>query len=137
MATTTVLANPYIEINNVDYTDQCTSVVVTERYESLESTSFGGTARKYTAGLGSHEITVTLMLAYNTAEVEANLEALVGTQTSVEVYANGSATPGATNPKYTLTDCYFESFTPINASLGTLQTCDLTFTGGTMARAIA
>ena len=137
MATTTVLANPYIEINNVDYTDQCTQVTVTERYEALEATSFGSSARKYTAGLGNHEITVTLMLAYNTAEVEANLEALLGTQTSVEVWANGSLTASATNPKYTLTDCYLESFTPINGSLGQLQTCDLTFTGGTMARVIA
>lgn len=137
MATTTVLANPALEINNVDYTDQCTQVVVTERYESLESTSFGGTARKFTAGLAAHEVTVTLMLAYGTAEVEANLEALVGTQTSVEIWANGSTTPGATNPKYTLTDCYLESFTPINGQLGQLQTCDLTFTGGTLARVIA
>ncbi len=70
-----------------------------------------------------------------TAEVEANLEGLVGTTTTVEVYATNSTSPSATNPEYTITGAYLESFTPINASLGELQTVDLTFTGGTYARA--
>ena len=95
MATTTVLSNPTVLINAVDYTDQCTSAVFTTRYESLEATAFGDTARKYTKGLGNHELTVTLMLAYDTSEVEANLSALVGTTTTVVVYAGASVTPAA------------------------------------------
>jgi len=135
VATTTVLSNPTVLINAVDYTDQCTSAVFTTRYESLEATAFGDTARKYTAGLGNHELTVTLMLAYDTSEVEANLSALVGTTTTVVVYAGASVTPGVTNPEFELAGAYLESYTPINASLGALQTVDLTFTGGVLTRA--
>ena len=137
MATTTTLANPAVLINAVDYTDQCTSAVFTTRYESLEATAFGDTSRKYTKGLGNHELTLTLMLAYDTSEVEANLSALVGTTTTVVVYANGSTSPGVTNPEFELAGAYLESYTPVNASLGTLQTVDLTFTGGVLTRATA
>ena len=62
MATTTVLSNPALEINNVDLTDQCTSATVTYQFDELEATAFGDTSRKYTKGLGNHEITFTLML---------------------------------------------------------------------------
>jgi hypothetical protein len=137
MATTTVLANPgLVEINNVDFTDQCTSAVVTYQFDELEATAFGDTARKYTKGLQNNEITLTLMLSYGTGEVEATLEGLAGTTTTVEVVANGS-TPSATSPKYTLTGCFLAGFTPINAALGTLQTVDLTFRGGAFTRAVS
>ena len=137
MATTTVLSQPALLINAVDYSDQCTSATVTINFESLEATSFADGARKYTAGLGNHEVTCTLMLAYGTSEVEENLEGLVGTTTDVVVYATSSTTPAVGNPEYTFSGMYLESITPINGSLGELQTIDLTFTGGTYVRATA
>jgi hypothetical protein len=76
------------------------------------------------------------MLSYGAGEVEATLEGLTGTTTTVEVGAT-SLTPGASNPVYTLTGCYLSGFTPINASLGTLQTVDVTFRGGALTRAVA
>ena len=135
MATTTVLSQPALLINSVDYSDQCTSATVTINFESLEATSFADGARKYTAGLGNHEVTCTLMLAYGTGEVEENLAALVGTTTTVEIYATSSTTAAVDNPSYTFSGAYLESVTPINGSLGELQTIDLTFTGGTYVRA--
>ena len=137
MATTTVLSQPNLLIDSVDYSDQCSSATVTLTFESLESTSFADGARKYTAGLGNHEVTCTLMLAYGTSEVEENLEGLVGTNVDVVIYATNSQTPGVANPEYTFTGMYLESITPINGALGELQTVDLTFTGGTYARATA
>ena len=98
MATTTVLSQPALLINSVDYSDQCTSATVTINFEALEATSFADGARKYTAGLGNHEVSCTLMLAYGTSEVEENLAALVGTTTDVIVYATDSVTPGVANP---------------------------------------
>ena len=135
MATTTVLSQPALLINAVDYSDQCTSAVVTINFEQLEATSFADGARKYTAGLGNHEVTATLMLAYGTSEVEENLAALVGTTTDVVVYATSSTTPAVGNPEYTFSGMYLSSITPINGALGSLQTIDLTFTGGTYVRA--
>tara|TARA_R100001163_G_C5068390_1_gene208613 strand:+ start:4420 stop:4833 length:414 start_codon:yes stop_codon:yes gene_type:complete len=137
MATTTVLSNPGLVINSVSYTDQCTSCVVTLVNESLESTSFADAARTYTAGLENNEITAELMLAYGSSEVEELLTAIQGTQTTVTVFATNTETASASNPSYTLTNTYLESFTPINGSLGELQTVSLVFTGGAATRAVS
>lgn len=136
MSTVTNLTNPYLEIDGTDWTQQATACSVVSTIEALESTSFGDTARTYTAGLQANEITATLMLAYGAAEIESDLASLVGTTFNVVVGATG-ATPAADNPVYTLTGCYLESYTGINGDFGTLSTVDLTFRGGALTRAVA
>jgi len=130
----TVLSNPQITIDAVDYTDHCTSATVNVVYEQLENTTFSNTSRSYTAGLGSHEITATMMLAYGAGELEDDLAALVGTTFNV-VVTSAAGTVGAGNPSHTLTGCYLSEITPVNASLGELQTIELTFAGGVYTRA--
>lgn len=136
MATTTVLSNPYVSLDANDFTDQCTSATVTSTIEALEDTAFGSTARTYTAGLESNEITVTLLLSYGASEVEAILDGLVGTKFNTVVGAS-SVTPSASNPVYTLTNGYLESFTPINGNVGELQTVDISIRGGALTRAVS
>ena len=136
MATVTTLSQPYVSIDANDLTDQATSATVTSTIEALEATTFADSARTYTAGLANNEITVTLMLSYGASEVEDILQGLVGTTFNAIVGAS-SATPAADNPVYTLTGCYLESYTPINGSLGALQTVDVTLRGGALTRAVA
>jgi hypothetical protein len=136
MATVTNLTNPYLEIDGTDWTQQATTVSVVSTIEALESTSFGDSARNYTAGLQANEITATLMLAYGAAEIETDLAGLIGTTFNVVVGAT-SSTPAADNPVYTLTGCYLESYTGINGDFGSLSTVDLTFRGGALTRAVA
>ena len=143
MATTVYLSNPALTINSVDLTDQATSAVLTYNYEQLETTAFGDTARKFggsaVTSLQNNSFEVTLYQSYAASETEASVFGLVGIQTTITVSptATGLVTPSATAPKYTLTGAYLESHTPINASLGELSTITLTFTGGTLAKAVA
>ena len=143
MATTVYLSNPALTINSVDLTDQATSAVLTYNYEQLETTAFGDTARKFgssaVTSLQNNSFEVTLYQSYAASETEQTIYSLVGIQTTIEVSptAAGLATPSATAPKYTLTGAYLESHTPINASLGELSTITLTFTGGTLAKAVS
>jgi hypothetical protein len=134
MATSVYLSNPSVTINSVDLSDQCTAATITYNIEALENTAFGSTARTYTAGLANNSITVTLYQSYAATETEASIYSLVGTTTTL-VLQPASGAVSATNPSYTLTNAYLESHTPINASLGELSTIDLTFTGGTLAKA--
>jgi len=134
MATSTYLSNPSVTINSVDLTDQCSSATITYMAESLESTAFGDTSRKFTSGLYNNEVTVTLYQSYAATETEATIYALVGTTTTLVLKPSSSAV-SATNPSYTLTGAYLESHTPIAASLGELSTVSLTFKGGTLAKA--
>jgi len=143
MATSVYLSSPALTINSVDLTDQATSAVLTYNYEQLETTSFGDTARKFggaaVTSLQNNSFEVTLYQSYAASETEASVFGLVGIQTTITVSptAAGLVTPSATAPKYTLTGAYLESHTPINASLGELSTITLTFTGGTLTKAVS
>jgi hypothetical protein len=134
MATSVYLSNPSVTINSVDLSDQCTAATITYLVEQLENTAFGSTARSYTGGLQNNTVTVTLYQSYAATETEASIYSLVGTTTTL-VLKPGSGAVSATNPSYTITGAYLESHTPINASLGELSTIDLTFTGGSIAKA--
>ena len=137
MATSTYLSNPGVEVNSVSLTDQATSCTVTSTIESLESTSFGSSSRVYTSGLANNEITMDLYMSYAATETYATLAALVGTTTTVKVSNTvaGLATPSATEPCFTLTDCYLETLPVINATMGELSTISITFTGGVLTTA--
>ena len=140
MATSVYLSNPVVTINSVALTDQCTSATVNYVYEQLETTTFGDTARKFggaaVTSLQNNSIEVELYQSYATSETEATIFGLVGIVTTIIVApASGIAT--ATNPIYTLTGCYLESHTPINASLGELSTITLSFAGGVLTKAVA
>ena len=130
MASATYLSNPVLTINAVDLTDMCTAATLTNLVEALEDTAFGTTSRSYTAGLANNEVTLTFYASYAATETFAALSPLVGSKTTI-VLSPSSAATSATNPEFTLTDCYLESLPVINAALGTLSTYDIVLTGGT------
>lgn len=123
MATSTYLATPGVSVNSISLTDQCTSAVFTHRFDQLEYTTFGQTSRQYQAGLGNHEVTLTLYQSYAASETYATLAALVGNDDiTVVVDAGGEL--------FTLANCALLEMPVVNAALGELSTVDVTFVGG-------
>ena len=129
MATSTYLSNPVVTVNAVDLSDQCTAAVFTQRYDQLENTTFGKTARTYQSGLGNHEVTLTLYQSYAVSETFATLENVVGGLVTVIVKPAVGA-DSATNPGFTLTGALLAEYPVINATMGELSTIDVTFVGG-------
>lgn len=129
MATSTYLSNPVVTVNAVDLTDQCTAAVFTQRYDQLENTTFGKTARTYQAGLGNHEVTLTLYNSYAATETFATLENVVGGLVNV-IVKPASGSESATNPGFTLTGALLAELPVVNATMGELSTIDVTFVGG-------
>ena len=136
MATSTYLSNPVVTVNAVDLTDQCSSANLTRVIEALESTSFGKTARVYTAGLENSTLTLTMYNSFAATETYATLAALVGTSTTVTIKPTSAAT-SATNPISSLVGCYLETLPIVNAALGALDTIDIVLTGGVYSVATA
>ena len=136
MPTSTYLSNANCTINAVDVTDQVSAASIVRVIEALESTSFGKSARVYTAGLENSTVTLTMYNSFAASETYATLAALVGTQTTVKIKPTSAAT-SATNPESTLTGCYLETLPIVNAALGALDTIDITFTGGVYSVAVA
>ena len=130
MASATYLSNPVVTVNSVDLTDMCSAATLNHLVEALEDSVFGNLSRTYTGGLANNEVTLTFYASYAASETYASLSGLVGTKTTVTLQPSSAAT-SATNPLFTLTDCYLESLPVINAALGTLSTYDITLTGGT------
>lgn len=129
MATNQYLSNPVVKVNAVDLTGFATAATVLQRFEPLDNTTFGQTDRSYVKGLGDHEATITLLLTYAAAETYATLSTLVGTTTNVVVKPT-SAADSATNPGFTLTGALLAEMPVLQATLGELQTIDVTFQGG-------
>jgi hypothetical protein len=123
------LANPVINIGGIDLTGFCTAASVMERYDSLEDTTFGMTARESQAGLGNHEATVTLYMDYSDDATYEVLSQLVGTKTTIiATPASGANSP--TNPGFTLSETLLAELPVLSSSLGELQSIDITFTQG-------
>jgi hypothetical protein len=126
--TTVFLSSPVVTVNSVDLTDQCTSATFSQSVDALEKTVFGNAARLYTGGLQTNELVLEMFLDYDSGDVWATLNGLVGVATTVKVKADDAAA-SATNPELTLTGTLLASL-PQNFALGELQTVSVTFQGG-------
>jgi hypothetical protein len=131
-----VLTNASITINSVDLSTRSNSVEINYEKDSVEVTAFGDTGHKFTGGLENNSVTIELMQDFAAANVEATIFPLVGTTTTLLIKPTSSAV-GATNPSYTIAGAYLASHTPIGAAIGELAMTSLTFTGGTMTKAVA
>jgi len=131
-----VLTNAYISVNSVVLSDHGNSVTVNYEVDQIEVTAFGDGGHKFTGGLQNNSIEMTLNQDFASSNVEATIYPLVGTTTTVIIKPNG-ATTGATNPSYTITNAYLAAHTPVAGAVGELAQTTLTFTGGTIAKAVS
>lgn len=139
--TTTFLSNATVNLTQgattYDLSDQCSSVTLTIGNDALEATAFSSsgspTGRSFVAGLQSVEVTLEMYLSYGNNEVEAALAACVGKSSTLVISPSGT-TESATNPEYTITGAFLESFTPVNSTMGELATVSVSFTGGSWSR---
>lgn len=133
MATSTYLSNPVVTVNTVVLTGFATAATLTRNNTGSDVTAFGETSRTYGATLNDDELTVSLYMTYGSSEVYATLKGLVGTRTTVSV--SPSSTLTALSPRMILTGAYLESLPTLNASLGEIQSIDITFKGGVFSEA--
>lgn len=131
-----VLTNAYISVNSVVLSDHSNSVTVNYEVDQIETTAFGDLGHKFTGGLQNNSIELAFMQDFAASNVEATIYPLVGTTTTVVIKPNGSTT-SATNPSYTITNAYLSAHTPVAGAVGELAMTTLTFTGGTIAKAVS
>lgn len=130
----TYLNSPVVTVNSVALTGQCTAATLERAVDSLECTAFGDTAHKYTGGLQSNTVTLTMYGSFAATETYATLKNLVGTTTNITLKPTSAAT-SATNPLFTITGAYLETLPILDGSYGTLMEIDVVFTGGVYTEA--
>jgi hypothetical protein len=130
-----VLTDASITINAVDLSDRANSVELNYEIDSVEITAFGSGGHTFTGGLQNLSCTIEFMQDFAASEVEATIYALVGTSTEVVIKPTSDAV-GASNPSYTFTG-FLASHTPVAGAVGELAMTSLTFTGGTLVKAVS
>ena len=131
-----VLKDATITINSVALADHANSVTVNYEIDSVEVTAFGSGGHTFTGGLQNNSVEIQLMQDYATSNVEATIYPLVGTTTTIVVKPTSSAV-GATNPSYTISNAFLAAHTPVAGAVGELGMTSLSFTGGTIVKAVA
>ena len=132
---TLVLTNAYISVGGTVLSDHANSVTLNYESDSIEITAFGDTGHTFTGGLQNNSCEIAFMQDFASSNVEDTLYPLVGTTTTVIVKPNGSTT-SATNPIYTLSSTFLAAHSPVAGAVGELAMTSVTFTGGTLAKAV-
>jgi len=131
-----VLKDATITINSVALSDHANSVTVNYEIDSVEVTAFGSGGHTFTGGLQNNSVEVQLMQDYAASNVEATVYPLVGTTTTIVIKPT-SAVVSATNPSYTISNAFLAAHTPVAGAVGELGMTSLSFTGGTIVKAVA
>jgi hypothetical protein len=131
-----ILTDATITVNSVALSSLSNSVTLTFEKDSVEVTAFGDAGHKFTGGLQNNSCEMQLFQDFAASQTEATIYPLVGTPTTVVIKPTSSAV-GASNPSYTLTDTMLVSHTPVAGAVGEIAMTTLSFTGGTLVKAVA
>ena len=131
-----ILTDASITVNSVALSSLSNSVTLTYEKDSVEVTAFGDSGHKFTGGLQNITCEMELFQDFAASQTEATIFPLVGTPTTVVILPT-SAAVGAENPSYTITDAMLVSHTPVAGAVGEIAMTTLSFTGGSLAKAVS
>jgi len=120
-----VLTNPSITIGGVDLSDHINNITLETKYDIVETTTFGSTAKTRVAGLADNQISIDFMQDFGSSSVEATIYPLLGTTTSI-VIKPVAGTTTTTNPQYTVS-ALVADWTPLKGGVGQLATASVTW----------
>jgi hypothetical protein len=120
-----VLTNPSITVGGVDLSDHINNITLETKYDIIETTTFGSTAKTRVAGLADNQITLDFMQDFAASSVEATIYPLLGTSTSI-VIKPVAGTTTTTNPQYTVS-ALVADWTPLKGGVGQLATASVTW----------
>ena len=131
-----VLTNPSITIGGVDLSDHINNVTLDTKYDIVETTAFGSTAKTRVAGLADNSVTIDFMQDFGASSVEATIYPILGTATSI-VIKPVARTTTTTNPQYTISAVVSE-WQPLKGGIGQLATASVTWpVSGAITKALS
>jgi hypothetical protein len=131
-----VLKDASLTVNAVSLSSYVQSISLDFAVEAVSVDAMGNNGHQFVGGLQNNSVTVTLNQDFAASQVAATLDALVGSTTTVVIKPTSSAV-GATNPSYTISNAFLAGTQPVNGAVGDLAQMSVTFTGGTIVKAVA
>lgn len=122
-----VLRNCQITVNGVDFSDHISSVEVSMKKNSIDTTNFSGGGKEAVAGLKEDEFTIDFQQDFASAEVDATLYPLYNNETEFTVTVKPTASAvSPTNPQYSAT-CILLEYQPLSGKVGELSDTKVKF----------
>lgn len=122
-----VLRNCQITVNGVDFSDHVSSVEVSMKKNSIDTTNFSGGGKEAVAGLKEDEFTIDFQQDFAAAEVDATLYPLYNNEVEFTVTVKPTASAvSVTNPQYSAT-CILLEYQPLSGKVGELSDTKVKF----------
>jgi hypothetical protein len=132
-----VLKDASLVVNSINLSAYVSSITLDYAVDAVAADAMAATnGHVFLGGLQNNSLAVTLNQDFAASTVAATLDALVGTSTTVIIKPT-SATVGASNPSYTISNIFVSGTQPVSGSVGDLAQMQLTMTGGTLVKAVA
>lgn len=129
------LTNASITIGGTDVSALANSVSLNYEIDQVEATAFTGN-HVFIGGLQNNSVEITLLQDFAATKTEATIYPLVGTQTTIVIIPVNAAV-STSNPRYTISNAFISSHTPVAAKVGELAQTTITATGGTLVKTTA
>lgn len=127
MAQKFILRDCSITVNGVDFSSHVSSVEISLKKASVDTTNFSGGGKEQQAGLKEDEFTIDFQQDFNAAEVDATLYPLYDLESEFTVVVKPTAAAvSATNPSFTGT-CILLEYSPLTGKVGDLSTTKVKF----------
>jgi hypothetical protein len=123
-----------VTVNSVDLSDHVQSVAFDVNSTEVDVTCMGDVWDQMVGGRKRASGSVTFYQDFEASSVDATVNALIGTTTTL-VFLPTSSAVGATNPEYTITGALITGYNPVAGTYGDAAMTVMTWTGGTLARA--
>jgi hypothetical protein len=131
-----VLTNPSISIAGTDLSSSISSVTLDTKYDIIETTSFGSTAKTRVAGLADNSVTIEFFQDFAASSVEATIFPLLGTAAALVIKPVAS-TVTTQNPSFSVSALVSE-WQPLKGGIGQLATASVTWpVSGAITKATA
>jgi hypothetical protein len=136
MPTVTALGKATVfTVGSVDLADQLVSITMEKTVEALDATTLVDTARRNAAGLENSTTTFTVLGSFASTEAIQTIFGDVGIESTI-VFEPLASAPGSSSPRYTHSNAFLAS-APIVVSVGELLQVTASYTGGSIAQAVA
>jgi len=131
-----VLKDASLTVNAVSLSSYVQSISLDYAVDPVSVDSMGNNGHQFTGGLQNNSVSITFNQDFAASQVAATLDALIGSTTTVVIKPTSAAT-SATNPSYTISNAFLAGTQPVNGAVGDLAQQSITFTGGTLVKAVA
>lgn len=122
-----ILRECQIVVNGVDFSDHVSSVEVSMKKKSIDTTNFSGGGTEVQAGLKEDTFVINFQQDFNASEVDATLYPLYDDENEFTVAIRPvQAAISSSNPEYSAT-CVLLEYQPISGKVGELSDTKITF----------